>query len=256
MLAIEKAPMKMSPSLESFPTEIKLSILHSIPNHEALRTLIPASPDYYACYRLSPDQILTRVTLSELRTSEVNVLVKVDFAEVCLHDGRRPNTWLYGALEKIQRQLGAGLPVQLSDYDCMMLRSLIAFKGFRPNPNDPRHFDCVTHDDESHYGPYEGIWHYSWRHYHLLRFVYDANGMAQYWMQEQMKAQHIAYGRRQAGKTRREETQARKAAEKEEAKRQKAGMAMVRSTVEKKRLLKAHLENMVDTAPEQKTLTA
>lgn len=75
--------MSASPSLDSFPAEIKLTIIRSLANFETLRSLVHASPAYHATYRIARDEILTKFTLIELEDRKIDIYTSVDFAEVC-----------------------------------------------------------------------------------------------------------------------------------------------------------------------------
>lgn len=161
--------MTNPPTFETLPPEIKLSVLHAVDDYQTLRALVLASPVYHAIYSTVRDEVLTAVTLSELEKRKIDVLTPVDFAEVCLRDGKKPEFILHTALQKIYHQQTFNLPIKLCANQCAALLKLVELKGFRRDrallSKWNEGYRCVTHLDEAQY-----LNLYGWRSYHLLAF--------------------------------------------------------------------------------------
>ncbi|KAL8719283.1 MAG: hypothetical protein Q9181_008076, partial [Wetmoreana brouardii] len=200
------AVLPTSPSLESMPAEIKLGILRLLPDFKDLRALAHASPDYYQSYLLARDDVLTNVTLTELKARNIDILTPVQFAEVCVRGGEEPDANLQPAIKKIYRQIASDSPIKLSTDQCLALRSLVDFKGYcaeLPPPNifpiwalhrHQKYFTCLTHNRDSQY-----LDRYGWRSYNVFVFGRQ-NDTARAWMDHQLKEAHIVYGRAESNK--------------------------------------------------------
>ena len=65
---------KSSPaSLESLPAEIKSMIINGLPDLKTLQCLVLASPSYHAVYADRRETILTKFTIRELESRDVNL---------------------------------------------------------------------------------------------------------------------------------------------------------------------------------------
>lgn len=165
--------MSTFPSLDSFPTVIKLAIIRSVSDLKALRSLVHASPAYHATYRIARDELLTQVTLVELRKRKVDVQTHVDFAEVYFHGPEGLKHQIRATLEQLYRQSASASAIQLRAHQCIALLALVDLKGYRRNEQIPystrsrtyrdRHFKCITQD---HFTYRCG----QWRDYHRLDF--------------------------------------------------------------------------------------
>ena len=119
---------------------------------------------------MARNEILTGITLNELKERNVDVLSPVDFAEICCRGGKKPENELYLTLQKIHGLVHAGLPIKLDVKDCCFLLTLVELKGFCHTPMTPYRrwnggFRGVTQGVNTEY-----LNLYGWRKYHLLSF--------------------------------------------------------------------------------------
>lgn len=221
-----KASTPGSSLLESVPAEIKLKIFRYITDYQTLRSLVHASAIYRSTYIFARAELLTKATILKLKDRGIDVLTPADFAEVCVHGGKRLSRYLQPALQKLYSQIIAGVPTRLSATHCKALLTLVELKGFSPDhslwgSNHYNHgFRCVTTDDDVQY-----LNLYGWRRYRILAFG-NQNAASRVAIKRQLNGAHHMAG---VIKYQREKLAAK---EKRNAKRNKLlvlGKALVRA---------------------------
>ncbi|KAL8705960.1 MAG: hypothetical protein Q9201_000954 [Fulgogasparrea decipioides] len=239
--ATQAGVMPTSPFIESMPAEIKVAILRSLPDYKALRALVHASPDYYQSYLLARDDILTDVTLADLKARKIDVVTPIQFAEVCINGGKVSSMYLLSALETVHRKMATDTMLKLSIDQCRALLSAVDLKGYRatsPFPSNvapiwsvqsPKFYDCITHDNETQY-----LEPYGWRKYDVLELGAPSK-LARDLFNQQLKRAHIAYGRARVARRKDMVAKALKRQRKEriEEETKKVGEKLVKTLMEK-----------------------
>lgn len=171
-------------------------ILNSIEDHKTLRALVHASPAFYATYCLAREEILSKVTVADLATHNIDILTPVEVAEVHVPGGKKQRTIVQGVIQKVYDQISSGQSIRLSVPECNVLSTLLELKGF------VRHFDpqrpmkysynqtfyCLTQQDDTEYFGFHG-----WRDYHVLEFV-PQNSTARIELKRQLGRAHRMCG--------------------------------------------------------------
>ena len=96
-------PSRMATScvLDSLPTEIKILLLHQIPNVATLSALVHASPCYHSLYLALREEVLTSITFRELSARNVRIITPLSFAQVRVRGYGEPRRELQAALWSI-----------------------------------------------------------------------------------------------------------------------------------------------------------
>lgn len=93
-----------SDALEALPQELKLKLLHQIPDVVTLSALIHASPTYHELYAALREEILTSTTLKELSARDINLLPPSPFVEVRVYGPWKPREDLWHAIQSLYHQ--------------------------------------------------------------------------------------------------------------------------------------------------------
>lgn len=93
-----------SNALETLPQELKLNLLHQIPDVAALSPLIHASPIYHELYTALREEIFTSTTLKELSARDVKLLPPSPFVEVRAYRPWTPREDLWHAIQSLYHQ--------------------------------------------------------------------------------------------------------------------------------------------------------
>lgn len=80
--------------LESMPYELKVAILHNLPDVQTLSSLIHASPAYHAVYTGDREALLTSSTLRDLQGRDINIFKDELITQVQVRERDRPNICL------------------------------------------------------------------------------------------------------------------------------------------------------------------
>ena len=90
--------------LEDLPKELKMHLLHHMPNVSTLSALVHASPSYHDVYIALREELFTAATLQELSERNLDILMPCSFVEVQVRGNGEPKTELEFAIESLWDQ--------------------------------------------------------------------------------------------------------------------------------------------------------
>jgi len=93
-----------SNALEALPQELKLSLLHQLPDVATLSALIHASPTYHELYAALHEEIFTSITLKELSARDIKLLPPSPFVEIRVYGPWKPREDLWHAIQSLYHQ--------------------------------------------------------------------------------------------------------------------------------------------------------
>lgn len=91
-------------ALEALPQELKLKLLHQLPDVATLSALTHASPIYHELYAALRKEILTSTTLKELFARDIKLLPPSPFVEVRVYGPWKPREDLWYAIQSLYHQ--------------------------------------------------------------------------------------------------------------------------------------------------------
>lgn len=115
--------MKMNPSLETIPAELKLALLKHLPDYSSLTNLVRASPTFHYVYITNRDEVLTGAVLRDLANRNIDVTTPFDFVQITTKADPL-NLHLESALVVLQQQIANAKPIRLSINHCIALHTL------------------------------------------------------------------------------------------------------------------------------------
>ena len=136
-----QASLISTPEMEAIPAEVRLAILHAIPDIPTLFNLIRASPTYYATFALAREEILSSVILHELEDNkDLNLFKPMEYMVLYMH------SWKYSFEEiaaTINHCVEQKAPLKLSAKQRALLRSVDFAQSGRCVRNGPHHQGCT-----------------------------------------------------------------------------------------------------------------
>ena len=90
--------------LEDLPKELKMHLLHHMPNVSTLSALIHASPSYHDIYVALHEELFTAATLQELSERKIDILMPCSFVEIQVRGDGEPNMELESAIQSLWDQ--------------------------------------------------------------------------------------------------------------------------------------------------------
>ena len=111
--------------------EIKLKILGNINDVQTLRNLTHSSPMFREAYLFNSAEgdILTDVTIRDLTSRDIHVMIPCDVASVASKGGEKPSVNLKHALQTIQQKMkyARGKRLELEEWQCVALLTIENF---------------------------------------------------------------------------------------------------------------------------------
>lgn len=78
-------------------------VLRNLPDHESLKSLVHASPDYHSVYLSARHEVLTLVTLRDLASRDIDLSKTEAVVEICTKRYRRLSPVANVTLRKLYR---------------------------------------------------------------------------------------------------------------------------------------------------------
>lgn len=108
---------------ERLPAELKLKVLESIEDFPTLHDLSLASRPYYLAYMLDRDTILTRLTIRQLESKDIDIFNAASFVQLSFRDNAHPGEAVISALTTYWDQLLNRQPIRFTiDQCCALLK--------------------------------------------------------------------------------------------------------------------------------------